>query len=70
MFDSPSGGFKNTVGLLGTELSAEQMRILETLVHESILILTESGGQQHFSGVKSSRHRLIVKARFYRRRSG
>src|SRR5919106_1597599 len=39
-------GFKNTVGLLGTELSHEQMRILENLAHNVILIFDgDPGGQ-------------------------
>ena len=39
-------GFKNTVGLLGTELSAEQMRILENLARNVILIFDgDPGGQ-------------------------
>jgi DNA primase len=39
-------GFKNTVGLLGTELSPEQMRILESLARNVILIFDgDPGGQ-------------------------
>jgi DNA primase len=39
-------GFKNTIGLLGTELSAEQMRVLENLARNLILIFDgDSGGQ-------------------------
>ena len=39
-------GFKNTVGLLGTELSHEQMRILENLARHVILIFDgDPGGQ-------------------------
>jgi DNA primase len=39
-------GFKNTVGLLGTELSAEQVRILENLARNVILIFDgDPGGQ-------------------------
>jgi DNA primase len=39
-------GFKNTVGLLGTELSAEQMRVLENLARNAILIFDgDAGGQ-------------------------
>jgi DNA primase len=57
-------GFKNTVGLLGTELSAEQMRILETLVRNAILIFDgDSGGQSALLRcLKVSRHNLTVKA--------
>jgi DNA primase len=39
-------GFKNTVGLLGTELSLEQMRILENLARNVVLIFDgDPGGQ-------------------------
>src|ERR671919_742652 len=39
-------GFKNTVGLLGTELSHEQMRMLENLARNVILIFDgDPGGQ-------------------------
>jgi DNA primase len=39
-------GFKSTVGLLGTELGAEQMRILENLARNVILIFDgDSGGR-------------------------
>jgi DNA primase len=39
-------GFKNTVGLLGTELSHEQMRVLENLARNAILIFDgDPGGQ-------------------------
>jgi DNA primase len=57
-------GFKNTVGLLGTELSAEQMRILETLVRNAILIFDgDPGGQSALLRcLKVSRHNLTVKA--------
>jgi DNA primase len=37
-------GFKNTVGLLGTELSAEQTRILENLARNAILIFDGDPG--------------------------
>ena len=37
-------GFKNTVGLLGTELSAEQMRILENLARNAIFIFDGDPG--------------------------
>jgi DNA primase len=57
-------GFKNTVGLLGTELSAEQMRILETLVRNAILIFDgDPGGQSALLRcLKVARHNLTVKA--------
>ncbi len=37
-------GFTNTVGLLGTELSAEQVKILERLAHNVILIFDADAG--------------------------
>ena len=57
-------GFKNTVGLLGTELSAEQMRILENLARNAILIFDgDPGGQAALLRcLKVSRHNLTVKA--------
>ena len=57
-------GFKNTVGLLGTELSAEQMRILETLARNAILIFDgDSGGQAALlKCLKVQRQNLTVKA--------
>ena len=57
-------GFKNTVGLLGTELSVEQMRILETLARNAILIFDgDSGGQAALLRcLKVPRHNLTVKA--------
>ena len=57
-------GFKNTVGLLGTELSAEQMRILENLARNAILIFDgDPGGQAALLRcLKVPRHNLIVKA--------
>ena len=39
-------GFKNTVGLLGTEITSEQTAILKTLVRSIILIFDgDAGGQ-------------------------
>ena len=57
-------GFKNTVGLLGTELGAEQTRILETLARNVILIFDgDSGGRAALLRcLKVPRHSLIVKA--------
>jgi DNA primase len=57
-------GFKNTVGLLGTELSPEQMRILENLARNAILIFDgDPGGQAALLRcLKVPRHNLIVKA--------
>ena len=57
-------GFKNTVGLLGTELSAEQMRILENLARNAILIFDgDPGGQAALLRcLKVPRHNLTVKA--------
>ena len=57
-------GFKNTVGLLGTELGAEQMRILQTLARNAILVFDgDSGGQAALLRcLKVSRQNLIVKA--------
>ena len=57
-------GFKNTVGLLGTELGAEQMRILETLARNAILVFDgDPGGRAALLRcLKVSRHNLIVKA--------
>lgn len=40
------GGFKNTVGLLGTEITSEQTAILKTLARNAILIYDgDTGGQ-------------------------
>jgi DNA primase len=57
-------GFKNTVGLLGTELSAEQMRILESLARNAILIFDgDPGGQAALlKCLKVERHNLTAKA--------
>ena len=57
-------GFKNTVGLLGTELSAEQMRIMETLARNAILIFDgDTGGQAALlKCLKIQRRNLTVKA--------
>ena len=56
--------FKNTVGLLGTQLSAEQTRILETLARNAILIFDgDPGGQAALLRcLKVPRHNLTVKA--------
>jgi DNA primase len=57
-------GFKNTIGLLGTELSPEQMRALENLARNAILIFDgDPGGQAALLRcLKVPRHNLIVKA--------
>src|SRR6266581_1134798 len=57
-------GFKNTVGLLGTELSAEQMHILESLARNAIFIFDgDSGGQAALlKCLKVQRHNLTAKA--------
>src|SRR3990172_5004361 len=57
-------GFKNTVGLLGTELSAEQMRTLETLARSAIFIFDgDTGGQAALLRcLKVQRRNLTVKA--------
>jgi DNA primase len=57
-------GFKSTVGLLGTELSAEQMRILETLARNAILIFDgDLGGQAALLRcLKVQQQNLTVKA--------
>jgi DNA primase len=57
-------GFKNTVGLLGTELNAEQVRILESLARNAILIFDgDSGGQRALlKCLKVSQQNLAVKA--------
>jgi DNA primase len=57
-------GFKNTVGLLGTELSAEQTHILESLARNAIFIFDgDSGGQAALlKCLKVQRHNLTVKA--------
>jgi DNA primase len=56
--------FKSTVGLLGTELSVEQMRILESLARNAILIFDgDFGGQTALLRcLKVQRHNLILKA--------
>jgi DNA primase len=57
-------GFKSTVGLLGTELSAEQTRILENLARNAILIFDgDPGGKAAlFRSLKVQRQNLTVKA--------
>src|SRR6266540_1100095 len=57
-------GFKSTVGLLGTELGAEQMRILESLARNAIFIFDgDSGGQAALlKCLKVQRHNLTAKA--------
>ena len=57
-------GFKNTVGLLGTEMSVEQMRILENLARNAILIFDgDPGGQSALlKCLKVQRHNLTLKA--------
>jgi DNA primase len=57
-------GFKNAVGLLGTEVSIEQIRILETLARNAILIFDgDYGGQAALLRcLKVSRQNLTVKA--------
>src|SRR5205807_9724288 len=57
-------GFKNTVGLLGTELSPDQMRALENLARNAILIFDgDSGGQTALlKCLKVQRHNLTAKA--------
>ena len=57
-------GFKNTLGLLGTELSAEQMHILESLARNAIFIFDgDSGGQAALlKCLKVQRHNLTAKA--------
>jgi DNA primase len=57
-------GFKNTVGLLGTELSAEQMRSLENLARNAIFIFDgDTGGQAALlKCLKVQRRNLTVKA--------
>src|SRR5437867_685522 len=57
-------GFKSTVGLLGTELSAEQTRILESLARNAILIFDgDPGGQAALLRcLKIQRQNLTVKA--------
>ena len=57
-------GFKNTVGLLGTDLSTEQMRALENLAQNAILIFDgDPGGQAALLRcLKVPWHNLIVKA--------
>ena len=57
-------GFKNTVGLLGTEISVEQMRILEGLARNAILIFDgDPGGQTALlKCLKVQHHNLTLKA--------
>ncbi len=57
-------GFKNTVGLLGTEISAEQMRVLESLARNAILIFDgDTGGQAALlKCLKVQRQKLTIKA--------
>ena len=57
-------GFTNTVGLLGTELSAEQAKILERLAHNVILIFdADAGGKAAIlKCLKIPRQNLSVKA--------
>jgi DNA primase len=57
-------GFKSTVGLLGTEISVEQMRILENLARNAILIFDgDPGGQAALlKCLRVQRHNLTVKA--------
>ena len=57
-------GFKNTVGLLGTELSPEQMRALENLARNAILIFDgDPGGQAALlRSLKVQLQKLTVKA--------
>jgi len=57
-------GFKNTVGLLGTEISVEQMRILEGLAYNAILIFDgDPGGQTALlKCLKVQHHNLTLKA--------
>ena len=57
-------GFKNTVGLLGTELSSEQIRILENIAQNAILIFDgDPGGQAALLRcLKVPRLNLTVKA--------
>jgi DNA primase len=57
-------GFKNTAGSLGTELSAEQMRIMETLALNAILIFDgDPGGQAALLRcLKIPRRNLTLKA--------
>ncbi len=57
-------GFKNTVGLLGTEISAEQMRILGSLARNAVLIFDgDLSGQAALPKcLKVARQNLTVKA--------
>jgi DNA primase len=57
-------GFKSAVGLLGTELSPEQIRLLATLARNAILIFDgDSGGKGALlKCLKVPRHNLTVKA--------
>ncbi len=57
-------GFKNTVGLLGTEINAEQMRILGSLARNVVLIFDgdASGQAALLKCLKVARQNLTVKA--------
>lgn len=57
-------GFKNTVGLLGTEITSEQTAILKTLARNAILIFDgDAGGQTALlKALKTLRQDLTVKA--------
>src|SRR4029453_6224715 len=57
-------GFKNTIGLLGTELSPEQMRALENLARNAILIFDGDFGVSGaiLRSLKIPGQNLIVKA--------
>ncbi len=56
-------GFKNVVGILGTELSAEQMHVLESLARNAVFIFDgDSGGQAALlKCLKVQRHNLAAK---------
>jgi DNA primase len=57
-------GFKNTVGLLGTEITSEQAAILKTLARNAILIFDgDAGGQTALlKALKTQLRSLTVKA--------
>ena len=57
-------GFKNTVGLLGTEITSEQTAILKTLARNAILIFDgDAGGQTALlKALKTQSRNLTVKA--------
>ena len=61
-------GFKNTVGLLGTEITSEQTAILKTLVRSIILIFDgDAGGQiALLKALKTQIRSLTVKAAILR----